>query len=302
MALASLAATAALSSFYSSAAPPGLFSNADSGENWPDGSGSFHLEGATPLSVQDVVYDMNNFDFTRGIMFKQVRATEIPGRSCYGDIKCFSDLKPVRAQATQRTSHLPCSRRHHRSCSAQAVADPGDAGNTTSFGFGEAEGHFKHWSPAMLGANPAGLMSANPLSLRTWSSGGFIAIYLPFFSEVYLPDEQGKYFEVTDYRHTEARLDNGKQPNYYCARYTTNGHEITQRCNPDPSASSGVTRQMMARATRRRRARRVRRLLPQHKPPSASPPHLPPRPTRSPPSPRCSTTSSAATGSTSRRA
>ena len=47
-------------------------------------------------------------------------------------------------------------------------------------------------------------MSASPLSLRTWSTAGFIAIYRPFFSEVLLPDEEGKYYAVTDYRHAEA--------------------------------------------------------------------------------------------------
>ena len=73
---------------------PGLFSNADSGENWPDGEGSFHLEGATPLSANDHVQSMNNFDWTQGLMFKQVRAKELEGRNCYGNLKCFEDMKP----------------------------------------------------------------------------------------------------------------------------------------------------------------------------------------------------------------
>ena len=42
-----------------------------------------------------------------------------------------------------------------------------------------------------------------PLTL-TRSTAGFIAIYQPFFSEVLLPDEEGKYYAVTDYRHAEA--------------------------------------------------------------------------------------------------
>ena len=42
---------------------------------------------------------------------------------------------------------------------------------------------------------------------------------------------------------TEATVANGRQPNFFCARYTTNGHDIVQKCNT-PSRS-GVTRGMM---------------------------------------------------------
>ena len=58
-----------------------------------------------------------------------------------------------------------------------------------------------------------------------------------------LPDEEGKYYAVTDFRHTEATVSNGKAPNYFCARYTTNGHHIVQRCNSP--TRSGETRRMM---------------------------------------------------------
>ena len=53
---------------------PGLFSNADAGEWWPDGDGSFSLQGATPLSISDMVNEMNAFDWTQGVIFKQARA------------------------------------------------------------------------------------------------------------------------------------------------------------------------------------------------------------------------------------
>ena len=80
---------------------PGLLSNADVGENWPDGEGSFHLEGATPLSATDYVQLMNNFDWTQGLMFKQVRATEVEERNCYGNNKCFMDMKPSTSFVTE---------------------------------------------------------------------------------------------------------------------------------------------------------------------------------------------------------
>ena len=197
----------------------GLFSNADAGEWWPDGDGSFHLEDATPYSTQDMVNEMNVFDFRRGVIFRQVRAETT--RDCFHGHKCFSDV------------------------GNDGIMIQSGSGNTTSFGHGAAAGKFRYWSTESLGANPAGTMSANPLSLRTWTSSGFIAIYMPFFSETYLPDETGAYYDVTDYRLTEATLGNDRAPNYYCARYTTNGHDITQRCNPTPGANSGVTRAMM---------------------------------------------------------
>ena len=64
-----------------------------------------------------------------------------------------------------------------------------DDGNTTAYGYGDAERKFQFWTAEALGANPEGTMSANPLSLRTWTSAGFIAIYQPFFSETLLPDQ-----------------------------------------------------------------------------------------------------------------
>ena len=44
--------------------------------------------------------------------------------------------------------------------------------------------------------------------------------------------QTGKYFEVADYRLSEATPDNERAANYYCARYTTNGIDIVQRCDP----------------------------------------------------------------------
>lgn len=91
-------------------------------------------------------------------------------------------------------------------------------GNTTAFGHGAADGHFKFWAAADLGANPNGIESACPISLRKWTSGGFVAIFQPFFSSEFLPDQEGTKSEVTDYRLSEARLENGVAPTFWCAR------------------------------------------------------------------------------------
>ena len=75
--LASIRRTADIWEWTSNVFVPGLFSNADAGEWWPDGDGSFSLQGATPLSTSDMVNEMNAFDWTQGIIFKQARASYI---------------------------------------------------------------------------------------------------------------------------------------------------------------------------------------------------------------------------------
>ena len=196
---------------------PGLFSNADFGEWWPDGDGPFSLQGATPLSTADVVDDTNSFSFEDGIILKQVRAESIAfaDRACFAGHTCYDDNdNPIFTEG----------------------------GDRSAFGYGEARGHFVWWSTEELGANPAGQFSAAPVSLRSWTGDGYIAAFVPFFSDTYLPPQNGTAAEVADHRLTIATRHNGRTPTYYCARYTTNGHHVVQRCNPNPAANDGVVR------------------------------------------------------------
>ena len=120
-------------------------------------------------------------------------------------------------------------------------------GDTQPFGFGpNGTGHFRWWSAEDLGADPNGEVSGSHLSGKVYSSGGFIAAFRPFFSEVYLPDESGPLqSHITDFRAYEATPSNGRVARYQCARYTTNGHHAVQRCDPGVDGSTGVTRAMM---------------------------------------------------------
>ncbi len=90
----------------------------------------------------------------------------------------------------------------------------------------------------------AGLVSADWRSLREFSSGGFTAIFIPFYSTTYLPYERG--VAVTDFRLYKATRENGREPKYYCARYTLDGAEIVQGCNRDPRRNDALVRQMMS--------------------------------------------------------
>jgi hypothetical protein len=81
----------------------------------------------------------------------QVRAKVIAGRDCFQDHTCYEDLPAATVML--------------------------DQGNTSDFGYGVASGHFKLWTAEDLGANPDGVESACPISLRTFTSSGFVAIY-----------------------------------------------------------------------------------------------------------------------------
>jgi hypothetical protein len=193
---------------------PGLFSNADRGEAWPDGEGLFSMEGATPLSTSEVVDATNVVSFADGIVLKQVRAEPVVGKPCYAGHTCYS----------------------------AAVATETATGDTATFGAGGAR--FKWWSAEELGANPLGVLSASPISQRTFPSGGYVALFKPFFSDELLPDQNGTHAEVTDYRESEATPQNSRRPTYYCARSSYNGDHVEQRCNADPDANEEVARRM----------------------------------------------------------
>ena len=200
---------------------PVLFHNAAEGQAWPDGDGLFSQTGATAYSTHDMVDEANIFGKPQGIVFKQLRMHAIDGASCYANHSCYAQL--------------------------DGLDEPGDR---TPFGRSNGEtnmssGHFKWWSREELGANLGGVASASHISGRLYSSSGFIAAFRPFFSDTYLPPEEGETPKaVIDFRPFEATASNGRTATYSCARYTTNGNHTVQRCDPGHDASTGVTRAM----------------------------------------------------------
>ena len=123
-----------------------------------------------------------------------------------------------------------------------------DPGDTQPYGFGNGTAHFKWWSPQELGADPGGEVSGSHISGNVYTSGGFLAAFRPFFSEVFLPDEAGPLETITDFRPYEATSTNTSGvARYSCARYTTNGNYTVQRCDPGLTwgGSTGLTRSML---------------------------------------------------------
>jgi hypothetical protein len=175
---------------------------------WPDGDGPFHLDGATPLSVSNLVEMMDQMDWTDGVSIRQSRAAP-----------------SVCEQTEQLGACLP-------------ELDGGVTPARESFGYnhshpGESLSHpFVYLAPGELGANPSGLLSASVPSMRTYESGGYLAFVVPFFSDTWLPEEEGSTDEVRDYRLSYVNVSNGKVAKYWCVRSSLNGMHLRQLCDP----------------------------------------------------------------------
>ena len=177
-------------------------------EAWPDGDGTFSLDDATPYDVEQLVERMDLFDFTDGIMLKQARAA------------------PRQCKTTQQLG--PCL----------PELEFGDTGSTESFGRNYthpslAPAHpYHHFTSEELGSDPDGVTSAAVPSMKTYGSDGFVAIVIPFFSDTFLPEQQGMASEIVDYRLHFVNTTNGRRARYYCVRLSSNGHHIRQLCDP----------------------------------------------------------------------
>ena len=173
---------------------------------WPDGDGSFHLSGASRYEIGDIVERFDQFDWTDGISIRQARAHPAECTTTDQRGPCLPELQ----------GDAPYSREAY----GYNYTDP--SSNLTQ--------PFEYFSAAQLGANPDGISSAAIESLRDYESGGFFAFALPFFSENYLPEEEGE--SVTDHTASVATPSNGKASKYFCVRTSVNGRYIRQLCDP----------------------------------------------------------------------
>lgn len=177
------------------------------GVQWPDGEGSFHVEGATPLELSEIVKRMDQFDWTEGLYLRQGRAKaeECPSTSQLG--ACYPELER-------------------------------GSGGTASYGYNwtqPAEPPAHPWlffDQHELGSSPDGLLSAEVASQRTYDAEGYIALAIPFFSDTYLPPQEGDPSEVIDFREHYVNTTNGRVPRHYCVRLSPNGRHIRQLCDP----------------------------------------------------------------------
>ena len=146
---------------------------------WPDGDGIFHLSGATPLGLAQLVERMDMFDWTEGLSFRQVRAPagDCPTTSQLGT--CYPEFAPGGG------AREPFGYNHTHPSSP--LAHP-----------------FKYFTAAQLGSNPRGMISAAIPSMATYETSGFVALVIPFFSDTFLKPEEGTATEVSKREHAHA--------------------------------------------------------------------------------------------------
>ena len=239
---------------------PGMFSNADTGEAWPDGDGAFHLEGQTPYSTRELV-DLTNSFGLQAFVIKTVRASDTT-LECFHGFTCLDDSATSLGNSTTynyppATTLAPDPRILNMTLANELYAAEIGSGAALEAGSGSGGSSavqtapgaplttFKYLTTETLGASPAGLFTAHFNSLRVFPNDGFAAIFVPFFSNTFLPYERGRWDAVTDFRLFRATPRNGREPLYYCARYTLDGTEVVQGCNTNPARNDALVRGLM---------------------------------------------------------
>ena len=208
-------------------------------EVWPDGDGSFHLDGATPFTVPELVAAMDILDWTEGLIIKQGRVnatapesceTEQLSGVCYPELQAYGPLITGGAREDKRSFGF----------------------NWTTDGATPLTHPWSYMNHTTTGANSAGQMSAAVPSMRMMPTGGFVSVIIPFFSTTWLPEEEGvcdpAAGEVTWYRETMVnRTSANKRAAFYCVRLSWNGERCHQLCDP---TNIGVEQQMLTLAGR----------------------------------------------------
>ena len=78
-----------------------------------------------------------------------------------------------------------------------------------------------------------GVVSASiPAAGQVYGAGGYVALVIPFFSDTYLPSQEGTVAQLTDYRDHYVNTTNGRAANFFCVRTSHNGVSLKQLCDP----------------------------------------------------------------------
>ena len=195
-------------------------------DTWPDGQGSFHLEGSTGWTPDEVCAAFDVLDWTEGIVFKQVRVAPQSAASCSTMVYGTACLPEVQA----------------------AHVDTEPFGHNWTDPSAPLQHQWTYYSPEELGSNPEGIVSAAVPSFRVFETGGYVAIVLPFMATRWLPEQRGTHEEVIDHRaHMLNRTDaSGARPQtlFHCVRLSWNGRHIHQLCDPNDAEgrTTGVVR------------------------------------------------------------
>jgi hypothetical protein len=192
---------------------------------WADGEGSFSTIGSTGHTIEELVLIMDELDWTDGILIRQARGS-------------LSDAC-VEAKGTL-AFNTP-----GRKNTCYPELSPG-GGSTESYGYNyhnpdlplsetSSGGAWTHFSSQELGSAPA-VTSAYIQSMRGYDTSGYVALVIPFFSDVWLPEQEGPVASIADYRKHSVTRTNTKVAKYFCARISRNGRHVHQLCDPTDKA------------------------------------------------------------------
>ena len=181
---------------------------------WPDASGySSDLYPPTAYSVPEIAEAFDMFDWSEGIVFKQVRVSKDArlGMSLVNLFMRASRRWPATRRGPWRLRSRPMRSWRLmlqapdgiRALKRQVPTDPRVGSRTFGYNWTHPTSPLAHpwnyFSAEQLGATD-GVASAAVPSFRTFPGGGFVAVVIPFLSATLLPEERGNASQVTDFR------------------------------------------------------------------------------------------------------
>ena len=221
-------------------------------DTWPDGRGSFHLDGSSGLTVAELLARHDQIDWSAGVLLRQLRAEAHAPERMYS-----RDTLGETMPAESRVAAL-CARVDGERC---FLALEGGVSTAVHRGFNWSEPSapidhpWRYHDGEQLGNNVP-LRSSHIASRRTMPPGGYVAAFIPFISDELLPEQRGTSDEVIDFRaHTsggfyadlglcvpDAAIDpstpvpaRGRHdcvPRFECVRLSWNGELLHQLCDP----------------------------------------------------------------------
>eukprot|EP00966_Prymnesium_polylepis_P263104 6077126-Prymnesium_polylepis.2 len=214
---------------------------------WPDGKGSFALDSATAPTVEELLTWDDQFDWSAGVLIRTVRAA----RHASSHAKASAPRSPA-AGATH--AGPGCAMVNGPHCLLE-LASGGEGREPFGFNWtapaSPLDHPWTHFSSEELGTRT--LESAHPASRRAIPGGGYVVGFIPFMSDVLLPEQRGPAWQVIDFRNHTSRGFHGRcvadsshdcEPRFHCVRLTWNGAHLHQLCDPGDAAgrTTGVVR------------------------------------------------------------
>jgi len=152
----------------------------------------FGPDGESSPTVEELLYELDQTDWSGGILIRQVRAPARPN----------TNKHTIRAKANS-AEEAQCAMAEAPICYLDVITDQTPPGTQP---FGRNTTHptepmvrpFEYWSGEQLGVSP--IKSSNVASFRMIPAGGYAAFIIPFFSDIYLPEQSGEPEDVIDFR------------------------------------------------------------------------------------------------------